>query len=281
VFCVPISVGRHEFAAFEHLSAQRKGAWDCFMGVKHQLLRTANKFVAALPGPRLPTHLHGQTVWLARDCWQTVYSRYEPHMASAIKESLPSGGTFWDVGANIGLFSLYASKIVGPGGRVLSFEPSPDVLTLLRSNVEGNGNITVMPCGIGNTDGVASFAAHGASSSASFVQDVTAINRDVLPEQPIEQVTVEIRKLDTILESNPPPNLVKIDVEGFEFEALKGADRLLAIRPKLLIEIHPPQLALSGGSEGAVFEYLQQRSYKWTVIDRNPNSLYSVLCSPR
>ena len=150
-----------------------------------------------------------------------------------------------DVGANIGLISLFASKIAGPGGHVLSFEPSPDVLALLRENTEGEKNIKVLPYGIGNADTLKSFAAQGTSSAASFVEDVTAINRRFLPDQPIEQVTVTMRKLDTLLDAalSPAPSLVKIDIEGFELEALKGADRLLSsIRPKLLIEIHPPQL---------------------------------------
>jgi FkbM family methyltransferase len=202
-------------------------------------------------------------------------------MASAIRGCLPTGGTFWDVGANIGLFSLYASKIVGPTGSVLSFEPSPDVLSLLHSNVDGCKNTAIMDCGIGSADGQAAFAAHGISSASSFVHEVTALNRHHAPDEAIRAVTVPIRRLDTVLENNRPPNLVKIDIEGFEFEALKGADRLLvSVRPTLLIEIHPPQLALSGGSEDAVFEYLRERSYEWTVIDRNPNSLYSVICKP-
>jgi FkbM family methyltransferase len=58
-------------------------------------------------------------------------------MADAIKVHLPRGGTFWDVGANIGLISLFASKIAGPDGRILSFEPSPAVLALLHRNTEG------------------------------------------------------------------------------------------------------------------------------------------------
>jgi hypothetical protein len=62
----------------------------------------------------------------------------------------------------------------------------------------------------------------GTSSSASFVEDVTAINRSFLRDQPIEQVTVTMRTLNTVLDTglSPAPSLVKIDIEGFELEAL-------------------------------------------------------------
>jgi hypothetical protein len=89
-----------------------------------------------------------------------------------------------------------------------------------------------------------------------------------------------MRRLDTLLEArvSPDPTLVKIDIEGFELDALKGARQLLSCsRPTLLVEIHPPQLALSGGSEDEIFTLLREHRYSWSIIDRNPNSLYSIL----
>jgi FkbM family methyltransferase len=250
------------------------------MSAKHQLLRAANLVAAIAFRQKLPSYFHGQMIWLPKSCWSSVYLRYEPYMADAIKAHLPCGGTFWDIGAHIGLISLFASKIAGPDGHVLSFEPSPDVLVLLRRNTESEKNIKVLPYGIGNADTLSSFAARGASSSASFVEDVTAIHH---PDQPIEQITVAMRKLDSLLGVglSPAPSLVKIDIEGFELEALKGADRLLSsIRPKLLMEIHPPQLTLCGGSEDKLFQRLREHQYHWAIIDRNPNSLYSILAVP-
>jgi hypothetical protein len=125
--------------------------------------------------------------------------------------------------------------------------------------------------------------AQGTSSAASFVEDVTAINRSFLPDQPIEQVTVTMRRLDTILDAglSPAPSLIKIDIEGFELEAINGGDRLLSsVRPKLLMEIHPPQLTLCGGSEDKLYRRLREHQYHWAIINRNPNSLYSILAVP-
>jgi hypothetical protein len=147
------------------------------MNAKHQVHRAANLVASIVFRQKLPSYFHGQLIWLSRSCWSSVYLQYEPHMAGAIKVHLPRGGTFWDVGANIGLISLFASKIAGPDGHVLSFEPSPDVLALLHRNTEGENNIKVMPYGIGNADAPEPFTAQGTSSAASFVEDVTAINR--------------------------------------------------------------------------------------------------------
>jgi hypothetical protein len=130
---------------------------------------------------------------------------------------------------------------------------------------------------------VQSFSAQGTSSAASFVQEVTAINSHFHPDQTIKQVAVPVRKLDSMLDAmlSPPPALIKIDIEGFELEALKGAGRLLSVvRPALLIEIHPQQLWLSGGSEEELFQSLANVEYGWSTIDRNPNSLYTILTKP-
>jgi hypothetical protein len=98
------------------------------------------------------------------------------------QSALAAWGT---LGCRVGLISLFASKIAGRGGQVLSFEPSPDILALLRRNTESE-NIKVLPYGIGNADTIKSFAARGTSSAASCVEDVTAINRRFHPDQPVE-----------------------------------------------------------------------------------------------
>ena len=198
-----------------------------------------------------------------------------------MKSNLRAGDTFWDVGANIGLFSLLAAKVVGPKGRIFSFEPAPDVFQLLCANIRGLRTIRAIQCGVGNADSVATFAAQGVSSAASFVEEVTKINQSFLPEIPIRKVEVNIRKLDTLVKELVEPNLVKIDVEGFEFEVLKGARELLStVRPTLIIEIHPPQLKLSGGTEALLFQLLSEHGYGWKIINRNPNSLYSIIAKP-
>jgi FkbM family methyltransferase len=249
------------------------------MEYRGTFLSLANRFasVGFFFNRKLPTYYQGYWIWLPRKSWNSLVSRYEPYIARAMKTNLRPGDTFWDIGANIGWFSLLASKIVGSNGRVFSFEPSPDVFNLLSANTRGLHSVRAIQCGVGNADNVLAFAAHGTSGSASFVEEVTKINRHYLPETPIRKVEVNIRKVDTLVKELGPPRLVKIDVEGFELEVLKGATGLLSTaRPTLIMEIHPPQLNLSGGSEALLFQLLNRHGYGWEVIDRNPNSLYSI-----
>jgi FkbM family methyltransferase len=253
------------------------------MGYRGTLLSLVNglALVGFVFRRKLPTYYKGYWIWLPKESWTSFFSRYEPYMAQAIEENLRAGDTFWDIGANIGWFSLVASKIVGPNGRVFSFEPSPDVFNLLSANTRGQHSIRIIQCGVGNDDAVTAFASHGPSSSASFVEEVTKINQRYLPEAPIRKVEVNIRKVDTLVKQLGPPRVIKIDVEGFELEVLKGATGLLSTaRPILIMEIHPPQLNLSGGSEALLFQLLRGHGYAWEVINRDPNSLYSIIAKP-
>ena len=214
--------------------------------------------------------------------WESLFSRYELAVARAIRDHLEAGQTFWDIGANVGWFSVFASKIVGASGRVVSFEPSPEVFDILFSHVKTAGRITAIRLGVGNVDEVRLFSAHGKSSSSSFVEEVVKMNFRFHPTVQIQNIEVELRKVDSLvkeLESNP--SLLKIDVEGFELEVLRGASDLLSSgRPTLIIEVHPRQLELSGGTEELLFQFLRGCRYAWEVIDRNPNSLYTIIAEP-
>ena len=253
------------------------------MGYKNLALSVANKAVPFCPGmsKRRPTYYQGRWLWPSTANWQSLYFRHEPNVGRAIQSNLSRGGVFYDIGASVGWFSLFAAGIVGPSGCVFAFEPAPAVYAQLSDNVSGMANIHTFQCGIGSADGDFEFAAQGTSSAASFVQAVTEINKDYLPGTPITKVKVNVRKIDTMLPQMQVPNLVKIDVEGFELNVLKGAERLLVLGPSLIAEIHPTQLKLSGGSDDAVFDLLKRSNYSWTVIDRNPNSLYTILAAPK
>ena len=250
------------------------------MEFKSRIRATAGKVVYSLPFDTLPTYYLGHWLWIPRTFWKTIYSKYEYYLGHALKCHLKAGYTFWDIGAHFGFFSLFAAKIIGPNGRIFSFEPAPDVFKLLSKTIQKIDSIKAVQCGVGNTDTVATFTAQGDASSGSFIDEVTKINVFYQPNIPIQPVEVNIWKVDTLVEQlDSHPHFIKIDVEGFEVEVLKGAGILLSTsRPILIIEVHPPQIQLSGSSEDILFEILKKHDYRWKVINQNSNGIYTILC---
>ena len=96
--------------------------------------------------------------------WARYYPRdYEPAKQSFLEAMCPEGGTVIDGGAHIGLFSVVMARAVGPAGRVLAFEPTPDSRAVLYRTLELNGldNVTVRSSALSSSSGTAIFHATG------------------------------------------------------------------------------------------------------------------------
>ena len=251
------------------------------MTLRHACRAVADKATQTVlaKSDRLPTYYNGKILWPHRNTWTSTYSAYEPHIARELSRLLRPGSSFWDVGANIGWLSLLASSLVGTEGRVEAFEPAPDVFRALSLNVAHRANVHAHNVGIGDADGIAEFSSQGMASSASFVEDVTKLNAVNLPNTDITRVSIPVMRLDTFLNQAEPPSLLKIDVEGYELHALNGASKLLSLKPPALIEIHPVQLSLSGGSESAIYDLLSGYGYSWRTLHRDKNTTYQILAT--
>jgi FkbM family methyltransferase len=161
----------------------------------------------------------------------------EPDVAQALADVLAPGMTFYDIGANFGLFSLAVARIVGPSGAVVSFEPLPENCRLVEHNAGLNNfrNIRCLRTALGAKDEEGRFLV---SADPSWGALAAGERR---PNDCTGEITVHIRRLDSLVvqEPIPPPDVVKIDIEGGEVAALAGADNLLATRrPILVIELH-------------------------------------------
>jgi len=146
------------------------------------------------------------------------------------KEVLP-GDTVYDVGANVGFFTLLASELVGGHGKVVAFEPLPQNLKFLRKHIELNGlaNVQVIDKAVANANGRVLFSC-GDGSSTAHISDKGEIEVDAV-------------SLDSLIEKRaiPPPDFVKIDVEGAESLVLTGAKRILdEYCPCILLSTHAP-----------------------------------------
>jgi FkbM family methyltransferase len=179
---------------------------------------------------------------------------YEEGTLRILENLLPAGGLFVDVGANIGLLTLHAAKILGARGHVLAFEPVPATYEILRKNIEINGyDVTAVRMALGSTSGTAeiydNLTANRGSSSL------------LPPDRPRAGHVTRVERLDEVLARRPAREKVaciKIDVEGWELEVLKGATGTLAgsEAPWCIVECtdyHP----LHGGTPEDLFDFFR------------------------
>jgi FkbM family methyltransferase len=132
--------------------------------------------------------------------------------------------TVIDVGANVGQFAV-AAAMTFPGVVVHSFEPLPEAAAVLQKNVGKLDGVKVYPVAIGEREGECTFH-RNMYSHASSVLPLTDVHRRAFPTaRDVETISVEITTLDRVFADVPlrPPVLLKLDVQGYEEPALKGA----------------------------------------------------------
>jgi FkbM family methyltransferase len=149
----------------------------------------------------------------------------EPAVQEALADALAPGDVFYDLGANVGFFTLIAAKAVGPTGHVHAFEPEPETAAELRANVALNSLGQVQVHEVAITDSV---------GEAKLTNSKNKLRSRLDQRGTITVPTTMIDALDL-----PPPNLVKIDVEGAESRAIAGMRRTIReSQPTLLCEMH-------------------------------------------
>ncbi len=170
---------------------------------------------------------------------------YELAIQECLVRELTPGGVFYDVGANAGFFTLLGSKCVGPEGRVFAFEPLPENIRSIRAQVELNhvANCTIVEAAVSDHEGSVEFSS-GRDTSTAHIGGM----RDDVGHADL--LSVEAVTLDHFSGEMPPPDFVKMDIEGAELLALRGAIRLLSQDrpPKMLIEFHGDLLKRDGCS---------------------------------
>lgn len=163
----------------------------------------------------------------------------EPEVQAALQKYLRSGMIFYDVGANIGFFSLLAARLVGPDGRVVAFEADPEIAARLREHAARNDgpNITVEEKAVWSSAAPVFFAR--ADSSLSPDRGLGHVVTGGAAEGSHENVRVETVVLDEYATSICVPDFIKCDVEGAEVEVFRGAQKILMeSKPMILCEMH-------------------------------------------
>jgi len=165
----------------------------------------------------------------------------EPEVQEALAELIEPGQTVYDVGANIGFFTILCSRLVGPQGRVYAFEPIPENLVTLRHNIALNNltNVIVVEQALSASTGTAEMFVSPWSAFHSLNVDGASKRENHGPDG--GQITVETITLDEFVQGDDvsAPALVKLDVEGAELLVVAGMrETLRSKQPLLLVEVH-------------------------------------------
>lgn len=188
--------------------------------------------------------LVGARLWLdlqsEKDYW---LGTYEVDLQDAIRQQVKSGWVVYDVGANIGYISLLLARAVGSQGQVHAFEALPDNLERLAQHVQANGladSVRINAMAVVAQTGPVEFLI-GPSGAMGKVSGSAGRAGQHQRAIQVDGITLD----DYVyLQGNPPPQAVKMDIEGGEVLALQGMGRLLAeAHPLIFLELHGPQAA--------------------------------------
>lgn len=193
------------------------------------------------------------------------WEHLEPTSYRAFIDELRPDSVVLDIGAHIGTYAMLAAARVRPPGRVIAYEPHARTREFLRRHLRwnrGGEQATVREVCCGATPGRADFYCLPGQSEG---------NNGLVPVPGFERQSAEVTTVDEEMRVlGCEPTLIKIDVEGAEWDVLKGAAGVLArSRPVLLLSLHPPALAQQGLTPEGLLAWLGERGYDCRVIDQD------------
>ena len=184
----------------------------------------------------------------------------EPGVRAALLANLKPGFVAYDVGANIGLWTLLMSRLVGPGGNVTAFEPVPATAARLRANLALSriDSVDVEEVALGRRPGTARVFVPAQCDRASLAPEGESDEAFEVPLVRLDEFWVQT--------GAPMVDFVKIDAEGSEPRILAGAERLFGeCRPTVACEVNSAKLAPLGHRAGEIYEFFARHGYQACV----------------
>jgi FkbM family methyltransferase len=189
--------------------------------------------------------------------YRPLYGAYKAYVDRAERQLLSAilfpGAVVVDAGANIGIYSQFLSRCIGPTGVVHSFEPSPENFKRLLAATRKLPNVRLSQAAVGESS----------RRSRLYISDKLNVDhRAYVPGgESRHTVPIEMIALDDYFKPGERVDLIKMDIQGYELHALRGANRVLADNPgiKLLFEFWPYGLKQAGASWVELIEALKQK----------------------
>lgn len=199
--------------------------------------------------------------------------RAAPAETAVVRACLGAGGTFVDVGANWGYFTLVAAHAVGPSGRGVALEPDPRLYGELQANVARNGiaNVAVLPVAASDREGEATLAGYVEGDRNRGISSLVAA-----PAGDAPRFAVRTAPLDDLLDAQGvgAVDLVKVDVEGAEEMVVHGMLRGMAQGRyrRVLLELHPGQHPHPERLGETMYRRMTEAGYRGAWIDTGPEA---------
>jgi FkbM family methyltransferase len=196
--------------------------------------------------------------------YRPLYATYKAYADRAerglLRKILFQGAVVVDVGANIGIYSEFLCRCVGPTGLVHSFEPSPDNFRRLSAATDHLSNVRLSQAAVGERSGQCKLYISDKLNVDHRAYKPDGDSRRAVPTQMIA--------LDDYFTPGQRVDLIKMDIQGYELHALRGAQRVLQENPdiNLLLEFWPAGLAQAGVGWEELVEMLQGLNMDLTLV---------------
>jgi len=217
------------------------------------------------------------------DWYMLFRGDYEPQMRGLFQVLTHAGSVAVDVGANVGAHTLTLSRLVGPSGRVLAFEPNPIVRTRLARNLAINSirNVVVHACALGSADCRMPLMVPAVDSAEAANPGMSSL---VALDTPHDLVEVEVTSLDAVVNASGLRrlDLVKIDVQGYEMSVLEGMRaQIERFAPAIIFEYEDWAWGKAGRDFQDACDLFSQHAYSLWQIGRGLElSSISQCCPP-
>lgn len=198
-----------------------------------------------------------------------VYEQYETEL---FRNTVKKGMIVIDIGAHVGYFTIIAGSLVGEHGRVYAFEPSNENRSFLTRSVEANAfrNVTVEPFALARGSGKATLHLAGNNRGQHSLRPL----QDSVGEQIVDTISLDDylrHKRETRID------VVKLDVEGFEYDVILGMQSTLKTNNlKLFVEFSPDWLRAQQHDPVAFLTMIRNCGYRVFVIDEEKKTLVRV-----
>jgi FkbM family methyltransferase len=227
-----------------------------------------NGLIALLGRNGLTRVVNGTDRLLVLPRFRGVPESYEPEAWHQIMSLLKPDSVVVDVGAYIGLYTVAIARRMGPAGKVIAFEPDPDSFAALKAHVQLNrvsDHVELIQAAAGAESGTVPFEAGRHSMSR------------IAGKQAKDTNVVRAVRLDTVL-ANKRVDILKIDVEGFEEQVVRGASGILESPGRaphtIFIEVHPYAWEELGVTSESLLKLLESSGYR--VFDLQGRAITSI-----